>query len=103
MGWTVEDDGARNHLKVIKWTLTPPENTGNHPPQHPQNRDSCGDAGTAWTEYCTSQARLDDQRGDAGVAGMEYGTSPAAIDDDRGDAGIAWTEYCTSQAGFDDQ
>jgi len=36
MGWQVDNDGGRNHLKVRRWELTPPEKGGKTPPQYPQ-------------------------------------------------------------------
>jgi hypothetical protein len=57
LGWRVEDDGARNHQKVLLWTITPPEIARNPSPQSPHSRDE------------------DDSAGVAGVAGGGYGTS----------------------------
>ncbi|NND46037.1 MAG: ATP-binding protein [Woeseiaceae bacterium] len=60
LGYTVDDDGARNHDGVLRWTLSPPERARNNPPQPPQARTG-GDA-----------------RGDAGMGGVEYRTSRVA-------------------------
>jgi hypothetical protein len=59
LGWTVEDDGAHNQNKVLKWTLRPPENERIEPPRHPHpraNGGSCGDTGMAGMENGSSQA-----------------------------------------------
>lgn len=56
-GWHVVNDAGRNHMKVIVWDISPPDNTRNFNPQYPQD------------------PRTDDHAGDAG---MEYTASPDA-------------------------
>jgi len=60
-GWTVQDDGGRNHRKAVKWTIaTPghPEKARKPDPQDPQTRENgldCGSAGVAGHKYGPSQ------------------------------------------------
>ena len=62
-GWTVEDLGAGNKEKTIRWSVIPPEKARISSPPYPLTRqkpDSAGVAGVAGNEYRQSQDEQDD-------------------------------------------
>ncbi|MGB3699310.1 MAG: hypothetical protein WBA05_17925, partial [Gordonia sp. (in: high G+C Gram-positive bacteria)] len=43
IGWTVDDDGGRNHSKSLQWTITPAEQKRISDPQHPRHPQRAAD------------------------------------------------------------
>lgn len=99
VGWLVDDDGAANHDKAVRWTVVPPprpEMARNPDPQHPpdpQGDESAGQRGgeVAWPAGLAGQP--------TGLAGNTQRGKPAGQTPNAGVAGAAGVRYGSSHRG----